>query len=99
MTSTDIALNYSFFVDLGGTELELFIQPEVLNVFNESAAVAANTTVLTARNDWTLQMFDPFTETPVEGVHWRKGTEFGEPVSESDYQSPRVFRVSLGVRF
>jgi hypothetical protein len=99
VTSTDIAVNYSFFVNAGGSQLELFIQPEVLNVFNESAAVSVDTTVYTAFNDPELQTFNPFAEEPVEGVHWRKGTAFGEPIAENHYQSPRVFRFSLGVRF
>lgn len=33
--------------------------------------------VLTAANSATLQPFNPFTQTPVEGVHWAKRTNFG----------------------
>lgn len=46
-----------------------------------------------------LPAFNPFTETPVEGVHYIKGPNFGRPASELDYQTPRTFRVSLGLRF
>jgi hypothetical protein len=43
--------------------------------------------------------FNPWTEVPVEGVHYSLGDSFGEPVTESDYQRPREFLVSLGLRF
>ena len=78
---------------------EIFLQPEVLNVFNESAVTNPSTTTYSARNDGSLQTFNPFTETPVEGVHWRKGDNFGQPLSENDYQQPRTFRFSVGIRF
>ncbi|HSL18183.1 MAG TPA: TonB-dependent receptor [Methylomirabilota bacterium] len=99
VTRTDLALNYSFFVDLFGGQLELFIQPEVTNVFNEDAVVTPNTTVFTARNDSSLETFNPFTETPVEGVHWAKGPSFGQPQDDGDFQQPRTYRISVGLRF
>ena len=43
--------------------------------------------------------FNPFTETPVEGVHWRKDDDFGEPTAEYHYQIPREYRFSIGFRF
>lgn len=55
--------------------------------------------VLTAVDTIGLQPFNPFTETPVEGVHYMKGPNFGQPASESDYQLPRTYRLSVGVRF
>jgi hypothetical protein len=99
LTRTDIALNYSFFANLFGTELEMFVQPEVINLFGEEGVIDVNTNVQTAVNSGSLETFNPFTETPVEGTHWRKGTSFGQPVDENDYQQPRTFRVSLGLRF
>jgi len=99
VSRTDIALNYSFFINIGGGQLELFLQPEVVNVFNEQAVTAPNNTVLTASNDGSLETFDPFTETPVEGTHWRKGSSWGEAQSEGAYQQPRTFRFSVGLRF
>jgi hypothetical protein len=100
VTRTDISLNYSFFLNLGGTQLELFLQPEVLNVFNEDAVVGGNTTVLTAVNRSYLEPFNPFAgETPVEGVNWEKGPSFGEPTSDASYQAPRTVRFSVGLRF
>ena len=100
ITRTDLAMNYSFLLNIGGAQLELFLQPEVINVFNESGVVAVNSTVLTAANLWTgLEPFNPWTTEPVEGVHWEKGSAFGEPQSEANYQQPRTFRFSVGLRF
>ncbi|MCP4590857.1 MAG: hypothetical protein GY842_08930, partial [bacterium] len=99
VTSTDLALNYSFFVDIGGTQLEFFLQPEVTNVFNEHAVKWPNTSVLSAHGDSSLETFNPFTETPVEGVHWRKGDSWGLAEDEEAYQEPRTIRLSLGLRF
>jgi hypothetical protein len=46
-----------------------------------------------------LVTFNPFTETPVEGVNWRKAATFGTAANRFAYTSPRTFRFSLGVRF
>jgi hypothetical protein len=98
ITRTDLAINYSFFVNIGGGQLELFLQPEVLNLFNQSGQDGGNTAINDNTNS-DLAAFDPFTETPVEGVHWEKGPSFGEPTSSGDYQAPRTFRFSVGLRF
>jgi hypothetical protein len=58
-----------------------------------------NTSVLTRSNTATLQPFNPFTDTPVEDVHWRLGPTFGQPTSRFAYTTPRTFRFSVGVRF
>lgn len=99
VSRTDISLNYSFFINIGGGQLEVFLQPEVVNLFNEHAVVSPNTTTLTYRNDSSLESFDPFTETPVEGVNWRKGSSWGEAQSETDFQQARTVRFSVGLRF
>ena len=100
ISRTDLALNYSFLLNIGGAQLELFVQPEVINVFNENSVTGVNTTVLTAKDSWSdLEPFNPWTTDPVEGVHWAKGLYFGEPQSEADFQQPRTFRFSVGVRF
>ncbi|MEM7350823.1 MAG: TonB-dependent receptor [Acidobacteriota bacterium] len=96
---TDLSLNYSFFLRGFGRRFEIFVQPEILNVFNEHAAVRVDTTILDATADNNLQAFDPFVETPVEGVHWRRGASFGQPTNPADFQPPRTFRVSVGLRF
>jgi hypothetical protein len=99
ITSTDLALNYSFFIPSGSRAVELFVQPEVLNVFNEQGAVGVDMTVFTSESDPNLALFNPLTESPVEGIHWRTGDDFGQPTREGHYQYPRTFRVSIGVRF
>ena len=100
ITSTDLTLNYSFHWQLFGKEMEVFLQPEMLNVFDEHGIINVNTTSINDRTRTTaLQPFNPFTETPVEGVHWAKGAAFGKPTNEDDYQQPRTFRFSVGFRF
>ncbi len=98
---SDLSLNFSFFV---GRNIELFVQPEVLNVFNEDGVVSVNTKINTRSygcSSSVCQYWNPFdpTYTPVEGLDWEKGPNFGQPEVEGDYQTPRTFRVSLGVRF
>ncbi len=93
---SDVALNISFFI---GSSVEIFIQPEVLNLFNEQGVESVNTQTFSWRNDRSLELFDPFTDVPVEGVNWYTGENFGQPENEGDYQVPRIFRVSVGVRF
>ncbi len=96
---TDLALNYSFFVQGFGRRFEIFVQPEILNLFDEQAAVRVGTTVLDATDEQSLEAFNPFLEVPVEGVHWRRGPSFGEASGPDDFQTPRTFRVSIGFRF
>lgn len=100
ITSTDLALNYSFHLTLAGRDFEIFLQPEILNVFGEEGVDNVNTSdVLDATNTAGLQPFDPFTAEPVRGVHWDLGPSFGKPQNDDDYQTPRTFRLSLGFRF
>ena len=65
----------------------------MLNLFNEDGVIDPNQSTRLLRN------FNPFTETPVEGVDWEKRSTFGLPQNEADFQTPRTFRVSLGFRF
>jgi len=79
---------------------ELFVRPEVLNLFNEKGVVAVNSTVLTARNSPGLfRRFNPFTDKPVRGVNYDLPPTFGKPTSAAGYQLPRTFRVGVGLRF
>lgn len=93
ITATDLTFNYGFQFAALGKDVEIFVQPEILNVFNEHGLLNVNQSVN------NLKQFNPFTETPVEGIHWSKGANFGKGVSENDYQQPRTYRFSLGVRF
>ncbi|MFN7990324.1 MAG: TonB-dependent receptor [Thermoanaerobaculia bacterium] len=98
---TDLALNYSYRVG----PVELFVQPQVINVFNNQAVTVVNTTVETAVNrPANYAVFDPFTTTPTQGArntgaNWNYGSSFGKPTSSAAYQAPRLFRVGFGVRF
>jgi hypothetical protein len=57
-------------------------------------------TVRTAVSNPTLySTFNPFTTTPVKGVNWDYGPNFGKPTSRLAYTSPRELRLSFGVRF
>lgn len=101
VTRTDIAMNYTFRWNLFGKQFEVFLQPEVINLFDETAgdARSVNQAVLDATNDAGFEPFDPFTETPVQGVHWDFGPDFGQVEEADDFQTPRTFRFSLGFRF
>ncbi len=102
ITSTNLTLSYSFKMQMGNTALEVFLLPEMLNVFNEHGAWNVDTTVR------RLSTFNPFTTTPREcpqgqatctGYNWQKGVNFGRPIAKEDYQQPRTFRIAVGVRF
>jgi hypothetical protein len=99
ITATDLTLNYAWTWNAFSKNVEVFIQPEVLNVFNERGLTAVNTTVRDNTTTASLARFNPFTTTPVEGVHWVKGPNFGKPTVASSYQTPRTFRFSVGFRF
>ncbi|HUF10211.1 MAG TPA: hypothetical protein VMO47_12885, partial [Rhodothermales bacterium] len=46
-----------------------------------------------------LLAFNPFTETPVEGVHYVRSADFGQPTGPDSYQSPRSVQASIALRF
>jgi hypothetical protein len=78
----------------------LFFQSELLNIFDNDAQIGGDTTVLTSVTDpKSISSFDPRIETPVEGIHYRRGPNFGQPVSIEHYQQPRTFQLSAGIRF
>jgi hypothetical protein len=78
---------------------QAFVRAVLVNAFNRSAAIRVNKTVLT-RNDSTAYLaFNPFTDTPVRGVHYGYGSDFGQPISPFDYQAPREFSISFGLRY
>jgi outer membrane receptor protein involved in Fe transport len=109
---TDLSVNYRH--KIVGTS-EVFFRGEVLNILNKfqlcgcggtvfnngggSDIRTINTSVLTRSTTPALQPFNPFTETPVEGTHWRLGPTFGQATSRFAYTTPRTFRLSVGVRF
>ncbi len=106
---SDLSLNYSLMLPIFGRDVEIFVQPEVLNLFNEDGVFdphglddGEGVSVLRGQIDAVTgreREFNPNTETPVEGVDWEKNSNFGTPLNESDYQTPRTFRLSVGFRF
>lgn len=105
---TDLSLNYG--LRLGWKRSELFFRSTLLNVFNRQAITnftdggcgtggCISTAVSTRNNSSTLVAFNPFTTAPVEGVHWAKGSTFGQPTSRFAYQTPRTLSFSVGMRF
>lgn len=112
ITRTDIGLNYSFRFPALGADVELFIHPYVTNVFNEQGVINVDQTVYSRYSGSSWLLFNPFTTTPKEcaqgtaaatcradGANWQKGPNFGKPLSAADYQTPRTYAVSFGVRF
>jgi hypothetical protein len=97
--ATDLSVNYYLPVSLAAKS-ELFVRFVVDNMFNGSAQTSAGQAqILTNRLDSTLARFNPFTETPVEGVHYRFASDYGTALSAGDYQLPRSFYVAAGFRF
>ena len=109
---TDLSANYNYRVPhAGGTQPELFVHVELLNVFNRfqlcgcGASVFNNggITDLTTINQVVtvtgLTPFNPFTTVPVEGVNYKKDPAFGTALNAFSYTSPRTFRFSVGVKF
>jgi hypothetical protein len=107
LTATDVSVNYRFPV----ARAQLFVDTRVFNVFNHQSLIAGNTTVVTANNATPAcrnasgaavrcAAFNPFTETPVLGVNYALPAAFGQSTgSKANYQTPRTYQVSLGVRF
>ena len=95
---TDLSLTYERKIP-GLPRARLFFRGIVTNLFNLHGIDGFNTTVLTKSSDSTLAAFNPFTETPVQGVNWKFGPEYGKVTGPSDYQNTREFSFSMGFRF
>ena len=95
--SSDVAVTY----DIPYQRMQLFSKAEVTNLFDRAAVVNVDTEVVTRLSNAGsgLLPFNPFTATPVEGINYRLGPNFGKPTGPESYQTPRTFRLSLGVRF
>jgi outer membrane receptor protein involved in Fe transport len=101
ITSTDVALNYT--LPIG--PVQLFLQGNMFNIFNEKGQIGGDTTIRTNRNANCLQgangptpgtrclAFDPFTTAPVEGVHWQKGPLFGQPTTATTWSTRGSFQL------
>jgi outer membrane receptor protein involved in Fe transport len=107
---TDLALTYSY--KIAGA-VELYVAPQIYNLFNAQHIIAVNTTVNSAVQSSSFAAFNPWTTaSPVEcpqgtalasckamGANYQKGSLFGTPTSAAMYQSSRTFQFSVGVRF
>ena len=59
-----------------------------------------DTTVLTPGTTASrFATFNPFTTTPVRGVNWDYGPNFGTALTRFAWTTPRTVRMSFGVRF
>ena len=111
---TDLSANYAYQIGRPGRSVDLFLHAEVLNVFNVSQLCGCGDTVfddggsvdirtinqaVLSPGQQDLQPFNPFTTTPVQGVNWDLGPDFGTAVTRFAYTSPRTFRFNVGVRF
>jgi hypothetical protein len=103
-TATDLALNW----ELPIKKVNLFLQGELINAFNEQAVIGGSSSITVISG----VPFNPFTDTPQEcaagtptatcqanGQVWRKSTTFGQPNSAASYQLPMTYRFSAGIRF
>jgi outer membrane receptor for ferrienterochelin and colicin len=99
LVSTDLSINYTLPFRALGPKAQFFFRFVMDNLFNADAIDGPNGTVLTNATDTTLQAFNPFITTPVEGVHYRLGPDFGKAISSGAYQTPRSFYMSGGFRF
>jgi len=111
VNSTDLALRLT----IRAAHLEWFAQGDLLNLFNHLAITdpqRLGTTVSTAATSSAFLPFNPKTQTPIEcpqgaaasvctamGANYQLATNFGQPLNNLAYQTPRTFRVSLGLRF
>ncbi len=99
--STDLAINYKLPV----WKIQFFGVAEMTNVFDNDElgdVRFVNTNVITRRTGGAssgLQTFNPKTQTPVEGTHYRLDPNFGKASSFSAYQTPRTYRFAFGLRF
>ncbi|CAM2065442.1 TonB-dependent receptor [Sulfidibacter corallicola] len=90
--STDLGVNFN--IDI--RRLTFFVEAEILNIFNGDGTADIGNIDTTVN---LLEPFNVFTEEPVEGVHYSLGDNFGNGLNRLAYQTPRTFRVDLGVRF
>ncbi|MCP3958592.1 MAG: TonB-dependent receptor [bacterium] len=109
VTRFDVAFNYTFRWNMWGKSFEIFLQPEVINLFDDDAidARSANDDVSDATDGAACPAsptgsclpFNPFTTTPVRDVHYVYGDDYGQADEADDFQEPRTFRFSVGFRF
>jgi outer membrane receptor for ferrienterochelin and colicin len=111
VTSTDLSLNYAFTFKAAGKDFEIYVIPQVLNLFNEKAVVAPDSTVYDATTSSTFANFNPFTTTPKEcaqgtaaadctamGANWQKGPNFGKPMTSTNLTTAGAWQLPRTIR-
>jgi len=112
---TDIAATYRYTLkNARGVQLFAQLQVlNVLNHYQLCACGAATVaadggpvsltridqTVRTSFTSPVYQAFNPFTATPVRGVNFDYGPNFGKAINRFAYTTPRTVRITFGVRF
>jgi len=100
-THTDLALNYMLPI----SRAQLFVEARMTNLFNEHAPSGSptgggvSTSTLARGNSAAYTVFNPFTQTPVEGVNYALASNFGQATSFTGYQAARNYYFSIGARF
>ena len=98
IASTDLSLNW--YRRLPRTKkAQAFCRLFLANAFNRAGIVNVARNVLTRTDSTVYQPFNPFKDQPVSGVHYGFGASFGKPTTPGDYQAPREFTFSVGLRF
>jgi outer membrane receptor for ferrienterochelin and colicin len=95
---TDLALLWAFRLRTLANS-QLFFRGVLTNVFNNAAVRSFDETIFSRTNNTAYPAFNPFTEVPQRGLHYDLGPDFGKPTGVSDYQAPREFSFSVGIRF
>ena len=98
VSATDLSCNWTHAIP-GTRKGRAFVRAVLVNAFNRAAAIRVNKTVLTRNDSSAYLAFNPFTDAPVQGVHYGFGSDFGQPISPFDYQAPREFSISFGFRY
>ena len=103
LSATDLALNWNA-PPFG--KVQLYIESELRNMFNQQAVVTFDQTILTNRNTTNLRAFDPKTDTPIEcpqfasgatclamNANWQKGPLFGKPTTTTNFDTQGGFQL------
>jgi hypothetical protein len=96
--STDLAATWSHKIPQAA-RAEVFARFVLTNLANNAARTRGDININTRFNNTAFEAFNPFTTTPVQGVHWDYSPTFGQPQAFDDYQPSRQFSFSLGLRF
>jgi hypothetical protein len=96
--STDVSVNWSKRLPRLDTT-EIFFRGVLTNLFNNMAVTRGDIAINTRLQNTAFAAFNPFTTTPVQGVHWNFSPTFGQAQAFDDYQDARQFSFSAGVRF